>query len=378
MNLETRIDQRLWSAVQSSVGNRDYSGAILDAMHFVSDLLRERSGLESDGVALVGQALGGDSPKLKVNRLQSESDKNVQKGVAQLLMGLYTAIRNPRSHERHADKLDDAESIIVFIDYLVRIIDQSKSPFTKEAFMARVFDTDFVPEDRYAQLLVKEIPPRQRLDVFVGAYRAKDTGEGEKLAYFFTALYDALTGEERKQACEMISEELKTTDEESDLRLAIQLMPPSSWPTYDEAARMRAENRLLRSVGEGRYDSAQDRLRSGALGTWITHLGEHFGRVDELFDKLAAKLRAKDETQRGYVFKYFFDWMQEMADDPPGDIAGAIKAGLRRGDFRFKDALFATMLYGKDGWQSSFKKEYDDFKGAQKGSVIIEDDDLPF
>ena len=141
---------------------------------------------------------------------------------------------------------------------------------------------------------------------------------------------------------------------------------------------MRAENKLLRSVGDGRYDAAQDRLRSGALGTWITHLGEHFGRIEELFDNLAAKLRSKDEAQRDYVFKYFFDWMQETADEPPEDVADAINGGLRRGDSRFKEALLMTMLCGKEGWQSSFEKAYGEFKAAEKGSVVIEDDDLPF
>ena len=101
MNLETNIRESLWAAIQTNYENHNYTGAILDAMHFLSNLLRDKTGLEDDGVSLVGQALGGRNPKLKVNKLQSESDKNVQKGVEQILRGLYQAIRNPRSHEKY-------------------------------------------------------------------------------------------------------------------------------------------------------------------------------------------------------------------------------------------------------------------------------------
>ena len=77
INIETALDNRLWKAIQSSCEKENYTGAILDSIHFLGDLIREKSGLEVDGVALVGQAFGGDSPKLKVGKLQTESGRNV-------------------------------------------------------------------------------------------------------------------------------------------------------------------------------------------------------------------------------------------------------------------------------------------------------------
>jgi uncharacterized protein (TIGR02391 family) len=105
VNLETRLDKRLWEAIQISYGNRTYSGAILDAMYLLTGLIREKSGVEGDGAALVGQAFGGASPLIKVNRLQTESEINVQRGVEQLLRGLYQGIRNPQSHDKHAQRI---------------------------------------------------------------------------------------------------------------------------------------------------------------------------------------------------------------------------------------------------------------------------------
>ena len=94
MNLESKVEERLWQMIQGSYENRNYTGAILDTIYFLSDLVREKSGLSSDGISLIGQAFGGKSPKLKINKLQSDSDKNIQSGIAQILRGLYQAIRN--------------------------------------------------------------------------------------------------------------------------------------------------------------------------------------------------------------------------------------------------------------------------------------------
>ena len=109
MNLETILVKRLWESIQSSYEARNFTGAILDAIYSLSDLIREKTGLQSDGTTLVGQALGGKSPKLKVNRLQTESEKNVQSGIEQILRGLFQAVRNPRSHEKRVDTQKDAD-----------------------------------------------------------------------------------------------------------------------------------------------------------------------------------------------------------------------------------------------------------------------------
>jgi uncharacterized protein (TIGR02391 family) len=155
MNLETALEPRLWEAIRTSIEARRFTPAILDAIHLLTDVIRERSGLEGDGVALVGAAFGGDSPKLKINRLQTESEQNIQRGMEAMLRGLYQAIRNPRSHEAWDDNERDAKALLLFVDYLLRIVDKSGSPFSLQALVARVLDPDFVPSERYAALLTK-------------------------------------------------------------------------------------------------------------------------------------------------------------------------------------------------------------------------------
>src|SRR4051794_10855132 len=98
--------------------------AILDGRHFLGQLIRDRSGLDGDGQSLVGSAFGGANPLLKVNQLQTDSDWNLQRGVEALLRGLYQAIRNPRSHAKFSDTQEDAQALLLFINYLIGIIDR--------------------------------------------------------------------------------------------------------------------------------------------------------------------------------------------------------------------------------------------------------------
>ena len=122
MNIQTHIRNDLWLAVKSTYEVENYSGAILDAMHHLSDVLRDRAGVDGDGATLVGQALGGNSPRLRINRLQTETEKNEQRGIESILRGMYQAIRNPRSHENIEDKQETADAIIHFVNYLLGII----------------------------------------------------------------------------------------------------------------------------------------------------------------------------------------------------------------------------------------------------------------
>ncbi len=89
MDISTEIVESLWASIQNTYESRNYTGAILDALYYLSNVIREKTGLLSDGVPLIGQAFGGKSPKLRVNPLQTESDMNVQKGTESLLISLF-------------------------------------------------------------------------------------------------------------------------------------------------------------------------------------------------------------------------------------------------------------------------------------------------
>ena len=340
MNLQAKIGEDLSRAVEGAYEHGDYSAAIVDAIHFLGDLIRDRSGLDSDAAALVGAAFGGQSPKLKVNQLQTESEWNEQKGLESLLRGIYKAIRNPRSHKKRSDPKEDADAIIAFIDYLVRVIDRSKAPYSTYDFLAKVFDPNFVETDHYAKLLVQEIPAKKRLDTFIVAFRRKGPEDGKKLKFFFHALFDVMTEEEEEAALDVVQEELATTTDDTSIRLNVQTIPPDCWSNFGEAVRLRIENKLLKCVKAGQYNNRTQQCELGVLGTWITSLsGKNLLLKNEFVRAIASKLGGESDGEKDYVFNYVFHLLYELEPQPSGRVVQVIKRGLIAGDKRFHDAL---------------------------------------
>jgi uncharacterized protein (TIGR02391 family) len=378
MNLETTIDKRLWDSVKENYENHNFSSAILDSVYFLNNLIREKTGLESDGVALVGQALGGKQPKLKVNSLQSESDWNIQNGLEQILRGFVQAIRNPRSHEKYNDSNADANAIIVFVDYLVRVIDQSKTPFTKSIFLSRVFDPYFVENDKYAELMASEIPARKRLDVMIDVFRKKEEGDGRKLRYFVKALLSKLSEEEIQELYKVISDELKDTGSEPAIRRTLQLFPIENWHRVDEISRLRIENRLLKSIEEGAYDGAKEKIYSGSLGTWAGKRTKYFTLKTEMLTAIIRKLAGGGYFEQDYIFGYLFDEIPKLTDKASFELVSAIRQGLKKGDSRFRDALLGYM-WDEPCFFEELRKDFDGFKAASDDDFVpaIEEDDMP-
>lgn len=80
-----------------------YRDAVLNAFVAIGDLIRSRTGLPQDGKQLIEQAFSLGSPKLLLGNLATESGKNEQLGFLAMMVGAYTAIRNPKAHSLEHD-----------------------------------------------------------------------------------------------------------------------------------------------------------------------------------------------------------------------------------------------------------------------------------
>lgn len=206
MNVTQEISTDLWRAISKAYEGGHYSNAILDAMHHLSNALREKSGLDGDGGALVGQALGGESPRIRVNSLQTESERNVQKGMEQILRGLYLGIRNPRSHDHATDSKATADAVIVFVDYLLTVLEAAREAFTRDTFISRVADREFVNSERYAELLIAEIPIMRRGEALVALYEERSRIDLQKSMILIGKLLDGLSDPQTTAYLAVVSE----------------------------------------------------------------------------------------------------------------------------------------------------------------------------
>ena len=69
MNIEAKLREDIWKAIQAHYEREDYTEAVRDAMFHICELLREKSGLaDKDGTKLVEAALMGTSPAILINK----------------------------------------------------------------------------------------------------------------------------------------------------------------------------------------------------------------------------------------------------------------------------------------------------------------------
>jgi uncharacterized protein (TIGR02391 family) len=85
---------------------RFYSGFFADAVESsfkeINDIIKaiviEKTGRELDGANLMTTAFSIANPIIKLNSLESETDRSIQLGYMQILAGSMTGIRNPKAH----------------------------------------------------------------------------------------------------------------------------------------------------------------------------------------------------------------------------------------------------------------------------------------
>lgn len=391
MNLQTHISPELWLAISRSYEAENYCHAILDAMQRMTDMLREKSGASGDGVKLVGQALGGDSPRLRINKLQTQSEHDEQKGLVQVLMGLYQSIRNPRSHEQVTDTKETADAVTHFLDYVLRILGQSEEPFTIAGFLGTVFDPHFVESERYAQLLVEEIPAKKRLDALIAVYRERCASQaGQALQYIGPALYNRLSYDEQTEFIRVASDDLRSTQSDEEIIRTVQILAPGTWPLITEVARLRIENRFVQSIQEGEQYSDGSIIK-GALGTWSRDLLSHFSDKDKLRRVFLDKLDDADADDRRYVACFFLSVLPGVffTEKQRRRCITAISGAVTRGDGYLTQRLVefldscpqewrADILARLEYWTDPHHPEFCLADGTPFLGKPIDEEEIPF
>lgn len=93
-----RVHESVMTYCREELLSENYFHAVFEATKGVADRIRDLSGLTGDGADLVTKAFMGTSPKLTLAPLVTESAQSEQRGFANLLIGLFGAVRNPLAH----------------------------------------------------------------------------------------------------------------------------------------------------------------------------------------------------------------------------------------------------------------------------------------
>jgi len=120
---------RVIEACGAEIDDENYFHTVLEASKSVAAEIRAKTGLSADGVVLVDQAFDkGQNPYpiLACNTLRTPTEWSEQRGVANMVRGLFGAFRNPTAHEPRVTwsiNEQDALDVLSFISLLHRKLD---------------------------------------------------------------------------------------------------------------------------------------------------------------------------------------------------------------------------------------------------------------
>ena len=308
------LDPDLLAAVRVPLESGAYSDAVLWAFRHLTEALRTASGESGDGQQLVGRVLGGSTPLVRINNFATESETNEQKGVEQIIRGMYQGFRNPRAHDPYTDTEDFCIRILIMVDTLTQILRRNVTTFDVGSFVDRVYDPYFVPSEEYADALVEQVPSTRLLDVFSGTLVRRQESEAKKLAFAFRALYRRLSPEELSGAAAAIGDALRSETDESRIAELFRLLRADMWGMLPTDVRLRMEQIIRDECRKGHFDAYTHATR-GALGTWGNTFGRHFSTKAELVEVLRSLLYSSWYTQN-YVGTYYLAALPAIVDAP--------------------------------------------------------------
>ncbi|OIQ78006.1 protein of unknown function (hypoth_ymh) [mine drainage metagenome] len=128
--LESRnVHAEVLNYCRAELLDENYFHAVFESTKGVAERIRLMSGLTVDGAELVNRAFSIQNPILALGSLTSESEKSEQKGFANLLVGLFGAVRNPLAHAAKTNwpmSEHDALDILTLVSLIHRKLDRTQ------------------------------------------------------------------------------------------------------------------------------------------------------------------------------------------------------------------------------------------------------------
>lgn len=121
-----RIHAEVLKYCRAELMQDNYFHAVFEATKGLAQRIRDATGVQADGAALIDRVFPAERALLALNTLQTETEKSQHRGFAALLKGCFAAVRNPLAHEPKIlwEGEDDAADYLSLISLLHRKLDQ--------------------------------------------------------------------------------------------------------------------------------------------------------------------------------------------------------------------------------------------------------------
>jgi uncharacterized protein (TIGR02391 family) len=305
----------LLHAVRAPLDAERYADAVVSSFKYLTEVIREKSGLDGDGDALVNLAFATDGergPRVRINSLRSKTDRNEHEGVVLMLRGMYRAFRNPRAHEMIDESEDSCLRILLMVDTVTRYLRLENRQFDTDAFVKRIYNPRLLGTADHAYALVESVPKHRLTWVFRAALREHRSGDPLKVKHVFHALYARMSGEQLRSCALELNRELDRENFPPSLDGLFQLIRPDLWRLLDTHVRTRLEYRIIELCAKGAFDPDRGETQE-KLGTWGAVFGPDFMNRAGLVETIASLLQ-KNWRAQNYVGRYYLEALPRLTD----------------------------------------------------------------
>ena len=347
--------------------------------------MRDKSGqYDKDSTKLVESTLLGNSPAILINKFESTTEKDIQHGIGFILKGIMMSVRNPLSHEKCIYTQEEAEVIILYINYLLNQIDHSGGTTKIQNIMELLYDEDFTDTNEYAELLLKEVPAKKRYDLIVNLYKSRANLPKNKLKNFISLLFQSLTKAETKDFIKIVSDSLLRCKNNNDLKMYVHYFIDDTYKEIDKLAQLRIENMILNSLDKGKLETNySDGLRycnnEGYLATWFVEKLSLLGNKADIINKLFSIIQLP--YRNDYIFRCFGNVLYAERENYTKTQISIINRNLQNGNSDFYNWIITYIEFYKDETMIKlFGESYENCKKQIEENAIDdnENDGLPF
>ncbi len=246
-------------SIKTHYENKDYTEVVRDALLCLTTEIRKKSDLkDNDGVDLINKAFSEKNPLIKINKLETENDKNKHRGIMDLSKGLIEYFRNPMSHSKQEYSKEIADAILVLLDEVIlEEVVGSKSINSIDDWYLEVTNELFPNTERYAKNLISTIPSNKYFELAVMLYKNRNniTKLKDKI---IDELVNNLSEKEFHDYCEVIENDLFGDITEKDIISSLKFISTNIWNKLSDLAKTKIEDVAKEDISNLELDFEYD------------------------------------------------------------------------------------------------------------------------
>lgn len=318
MNVEIKHRQ-LKEEIKNHYEKQDYTEVVRDSLLLLMNTIRKKTDLKDmDGVDLLNRTFSEKKPLIKINKLETDTDKNKQAGIRDICKGLTEYFRNPMSHSKQYYSKEIADAILIILDkVLLKEIEGSKVPNSVEDYYDEIMSETMPSTSSYCSEYLKSIPQSKYLELTVLLYKNRNQNLIGRKKTFINILINNLTEPDLKNFCEIVENDLFNKLTKDNLIFILNFITPTIWKNFNNLTQHKIQDIIKEDIMEIKiecyqidnfnYDVSQ---KNGNLLKSCLHLTNYFNDKEKIANTIVKKmLTDKNEDVFDFLLNNYFEFL---------------------------------------------------------------------